>query len=310
MQRTLKTDIAFCGIGLHSGRPVNMTVRPAGAGTGVVFRRVDVTDRDNVIFAHWSLADHSPLCTRLVNGEGVVVSTIEHLMAGLAGCGIHNAIVDVDAQEIPILDGSAWDYVQAFLCAGTIAQTAPVQAVRVLKPVEARHGDALARLEPSETLTIEFEIDFPEPAIGRQTKSLNMANGTFVYELCSSRTFCRRADVAKMHEMGLALGGTYENALVFDRGKLLSPGGLRHSDEPVRHKMLDALGDLSLAGGPILGRYIGKRAGHTLTNKLLATLFSTPDAFETAPCDAAMAARLPGADVTAADILRVPIAAE
>ncbi len=177
-----------------------------------------------------------------------------------------------------------------------------MRANSVLKPVEVREGEAVARLEPSDMLEIDFRIDFAEKAIGRQEKTLNMANGAFVRELCDSRTFCLQADVDFMRANGLALGGTLENAVVFENGQVLSPGGLRHADEPVRHKMLDALGDLSLAGGPLLGRYTGVRAGHALTNRLLRTLFAQPDAWRYVDCGEQTGGKLPGMGVHAGDL--------
>jgi UDP-3-O-[3-hydroxymyristoyl] N-acetylglucosamine deacetylase len=173
--------------------------------------------------------------------------------------------------------------------------TAPVRAFEVLKRVSVTQGDAMATLAPSREMKIEFHIDFADSAIGRQSKLLNMANGSFVRELCDSRTFCRQADVDAMHRNGLALGGAPgENAVVFDGPRVVSPGGLRHADEPVRHKMLDALGDLALAGGPVLGHYTGNRAGHAVTNLLLRELFTTPDAVRMICCGPERAARLPG----------------
>jgi UDP-3-O-[3-hydroxymyristoyl] N-acetylglucosamine deacetylase len=236
------------------------------------------------------------------NASGVTVSTVEHIMAALAGCGIHNALIEIDGPEVPILDGSSEQFVMAFIARGLRAQLTPVRAVRVLKPVMVRDGDALARLEPADMLEIAFEIDFSEAAIGRQEKTLTMANGAFVRELCDSRTFCRQQDVDEMRARGLALGGTLENAVVFEGERVLSPGGLRYDDEPVRHKMLDALGDLALAGGPILGRYTGVRAGHALTNRLLRTLFSTLDAWEIVDCGLQAGQKLPGAGVVATDL--------
>ena len=175
-----------------------------------------------------------------------------------------------------------------------------------LKRIEVRNGDAWASLEPGEGLRIDFHIDFDDAAIGVQTKTLNMANGSFVRELSDSRTFCRQADVDAMQSMGLALGGVPgENAVVFDGDAVVSPGGLRHRDEPVRHKMLDALGDLALAGAPILGHYEGHRAGHAITNSLLRTLFDTPGAWQFRPCTAGLGLRLPGAGVARHEIPRV-----
>ena len=302
VQNTLKSAVTFLGTGLHSGRAVRMVVRPASADYGIWFRRVDLNKGDPMVPARWDAVVPSKLCTQVANERGTQVSTVEHLMAALAGCGIHNALVEIDGPEVPILDGSSVPFVAGFLRAGLRPQSAPVRAIRILQPVEVRSGDAMARLEPSDMLEIAFRIDFDDAAIGSQEKRLNMANGTFVRELSDSRTFCREADVVAMRASGLALGGTYENAVVFDGDRVLSPGGLRHDDEPVRHKMLDALGDLALAGGPILGRYTGLRAGHAMTNRLLRALFARPDAFEMVDCGLPMGQKLPGVGVRRSDV--------
>ena len=279
-----------------------MVVNPASADYGIWFRRTDLSGVDPLIPARWDAVIPSRLCTLLGNAAGATVSTVEHVMAALAGCGIHNALIEIDGAEVPILDGSAEQFVKAFLARGLREQTAPVRAVQILKAVEVRDGDAVARLDPSEMLEIDFRIDFADSAIGSQAKLLSMANGAFVRELCNSRTFCRQQDVDEMRALGLALGGTLDNAVVIEGDRVLTPGGLRHEDEPVRHKMLDALGDLSLAGGPILGRYTGIRAGHALTNRLLRALFARPDSFRVIECGAQAGQKLPGAGVVAADL--------
>ena len=301
MQYTLKTTAVFTGFGLHSGAAVTMKVHPAAAGHGIWFSRSDVRG-DGLIPALWDAVVPSKLCTLVANAAGATVSTIEHVMAALAGSAISNALIEIDGPEVPILDGSAAPFVEGFLNAGIAAQAAPVAAIRVLRAVEVRDGAAFARLEPSDMLEIDFKIDFEDAAIGRQAKVLNMSNGAFVRELSDSRTFCRNADVIAMQERGLALGGTLENAVVFDGAKVLSPGGLRHSDEPVRHKMLDALGDLALAGAPILGRYTGERAGHAMTNRLLRKLFATPGAWMLQDCEGLAGGKLPGVGVHRGDL--------
>ena len=297
MQRTLKQSVTFEGVGLHSGKPAHLTVRPAQAGHGIKFCRTDIAIGDAIVPARWDAVEQGPLCTRIVNASGVDVSTIEHVMAALAGCGVYNALIELDGPEVPILDGSAAPFVRRFLEAGLAQLEEPVWAIRILRDVEVCRGDAWARLSPADEMQIDFSIDFEDAAIGRQQKTLNMANGSFVRELCDSRTFCRQADVDAMHEQGLALGGTLENAVVVEGDKVLSPGGLRHADEAVRHKMLDALGDLALAGAPILGVYTGARAGHAMTNALLCNLFEAEGAFCFVRCTPAQAARLPGAGV-------------
>lgn len=302
MQNTLKSAVVFEGRGLHSGAPVRMVVRPASADYGIWFKRTDVLSGDALISARWDQVVPSRLCTLIRNSAGVEVSTIEHVMAALAGCAIHNAVIEIDGPEVPILDGSAVPFVEGFLAKGLIEQTAPVRAIRVLKSVEVSDGEAIARLDPADMLEIDFRIQFDDVAIGTQVKHLNLANGTFVRELSDSRTFCRQSDVDAMRSKGLALGGTLDNAVVFEGDRVLSPGGLRYADEPVRHKMLDAMGDLYLAGGPILGRYTGIRAGHALTNRLLRALFADPSAWRMVECSAQTVGKLPGMGVHRSDL--------
>lgn len=305
VQTTLKNAINLVGTGLHSGRPTRLRVLPASAEYGIWFRRMDVSDRDNMIAARYDNVNDTALCTRIANEAGVEISTIEHLMAAFMGCGIHNALVEIDGPEVPIMDGSSDRFVREILLAGIQLLDAPVRVIRILERVQIEQNGVSVSIEPSENLEIDFSIDFPDQAIGQQTKKLNMANGAFVRELCNSRTFCRQADVEWMRSKGLALGGNLENAIVVDGDKVLSPGGLRHQDEYVRHKMLDALGDLALAGAPIIGRYRGIKAGHAATNALLRKLFANPMAYEMLICDSKTATKLPGAGVSASDMARV-----
>ena len=305
MQNTIKTQATFEGVGLHSGQAARLVVRPASAEHGIWFRRTDIELGDTLILARWDAVEQTPLCTRLVNAAGVSVSTVEHIMAALAGCGIHNAMLDIDGPEVPILDGSAAPFVRGLMARGIQRQAAPVRAFKVMKPVRVEVDGAWASLRPANGLTMSFHINFVDSAIGDQSKSLDLANGAFARELCDSRTFCRKADVDAMRRNGLGLGGTLENAVVVDGAEVLSPGGLRHEDEAVRHKMLDALGDLALAGAPLLGHYTGDKAGHALTNSLLRTLFATPDAVRMVECDADMALRLPGQGLVWSEIPKV-----
>ncbi|MGL4278908.1 MAG: UDP-3-O-acyl-N-acetylglucosamine deacetylase [Albidovulum sp.] len=302
MQTTIKSPVTFTGTGLHSGLRARMTINPASAEYGIWFRRTDVIGKDALVPARWDAVPNARLCTVIENAAGVQVSTIEHVMAALAGCGIHNALIDIDGPEVPILDGSAAPFAAGIMARGIRVFDAPLRCYEVLKPVEVREGEAFARLEPAETLEIDFAIDFTDAAIGHQHKHLVMANGTFLRELSDSRTFCRQADVDFMRDNGLALGGSYDNAVVVDGDRVLSPGGFRHKDEPVRHKMLDALGDLALAGAPLLGRYTGNRAGHAMTNKLLRAFFATPGAYRLVECDAARRRLLPGSSISKADV--------
>ncbi len=305
VQTTLRSVATFAGTGLHTGAPVLLRVCPAPAGHGIVFRRTDVPGAAGRIPALWSHAVQTPLNTRIENRHGVWIATIEHVMAALAGCGVHNALVEVDGPEMPIMDGSARAFVEGFLAAGLRRLAAPLEAIEIREPVEVRRDGAVARLSTATSLQIDFTIDFPDPAIGRQHRTLDMANDAFIRDLADSRTFCRLSDVEAMRAAGLALGGTLSNAVVVDGARVLTPGGLRHGDEAVRHKMLDALGDLATAGAPILGRYTGIRAGHALTNELLRALFARPTAWRRVPITAARAARLPGAGVGSADLEHV-----
>jgi UDP-3-O-[3-hydroxymyristoyl] N-acetylglucosamine deacetylase len=294
--------VSFTGTGLHSGAPVRLTVHPAPSFTGIWFRRTDVAQGDAMVPANWEAVVPASLCTRIENASGVSVSTIEHLMAALAGCGVTNALVHIDGPEVPILDGSAAPFVRGIMAAGLVRQDAPLHALRILAPVEVRDGLARAMLSPADVPEIAFQIDFPDAAIGRQDLTLRMANGAFVRELSDSRTFCRQSDVDAMRAQGLALGGTLMNAVVVDGDRVLSPGGLRRADEAVRHKMLDAMGDLALAGLPILGRYTGVRAGHALTNRLLRALFARPEAYAVVEVAPDLARRLPGAGLSPSDL--------
>ena len=305
MQTTLKASVTFEGIGLHSGRPVRMVLRPASAEHGIWFRRNDIALGDAMIPAIWDAVEQTPLCTRLANASGVSVATVEHIMAALAGTGIQNALIEIDGPEAPILDGSSAPFVRGIMAKGVRHQAAPIRAVQILKPVTVTRDGASATLRPADRLKIDFQIDFPGTVIGRQILSLDQANGTFVRELCDSRTFCRREDVEAMRAQGLALGGTLDNTVVVQGDEILTPGGLRHKDEAVRHKMLDALGDLALAGAPILGHYIGRKAGHALTNALLRTVFVRPDAYRMVTCTPDMATRLPGNGLVLAEVPQV-----
>ncbi len=305
MQTSIRSSAAFVGAGLHTGQVACVTVRPASAEHGIWFHRTDVSGADPLIPARWDLVTNTELNTRVTNAGGVSVSTVEHIMAAFAGCGLHNAMVEIDGPEVPLLDGSSAPFVAGILSRGLQTLDAPVRAVRVLRPVEVTHGDAKAALVPSDDLKIDFEIDFADTVIGHQEWSLNMANGGFVRELCNSRTFCRKADIDEMRARGLILGGSVTSAVVVDGDKVVTPGGMRHADEPVRHKMLDAFGDLALAGAPILGRYIGRRAGHSTTNRLLRRLLADPEAFEMVECDSRTASRLPGAGLVREDVLGI-----
>ena len=305
MQTTLKSSVTFAGTGLHTGRKVSVSIHPASAEYGIWFHRVDVINRNPMIPARWDAVSNTELNTRISNSDGVSVATIEQLMAAHAGCGVHNALIEIDGPEVPLLDGSSAEFVSGLLARGVRRLDAPVHAIRVLKSVTVTHDGATVTLEPARELEIDFEINFADAVIGHQEKHLNMANGAFVRELCDSRTFCRRADIDAMRDRGLIVGASVTSAVVVDGDTVVTPGGMRHVDEPVRHKMLDALGDLALAGAPILGRYVGHKAGHAMTNRVLRALFADPTAYEMIECDAAQVARLPGAGLRRTDSIRL-----
>ena len=302
MQRTLRHPIRLTGIGLHSGKASTLHILPAYGGHGVVFERIDVTQKNNQVAARWDRVADTTLNTTLANADGVQVSTVEHLMAALAGCAIQNALIRVDGPEVPVFDGSARPFVRAILEAGVVVQDDPLRMLRVAEPVRVEQGDAFAEILPSDKLEIEFTIDFADSAIGRQTLRQNFANGVFVREFCDCRTFCRKSDIDAMRNHGLALGGSLDNAVVVDGDVVLNPEGFRRADECVRHKMLDALGDLALSGAPVLGHYRGYKAGHALTNQLLRKLFADASTHEWTTVCETLSHRLPGRDMTEADL--------
>ncbi|NOR63544.1 MAG: UDP-3-O-[3-hydroxymyristoyl] N-acetylglucosamine deacetylase [Rhodobacteraceae bacterium] len=304
MQRTFKREIHIVGTGLHSGRPARLVLSPAAANMGIWFRRVDVRGQDNMIPALWDMVHDTRLSTCIRNDAGVSVSTIEHLMAALAGCGVHNAIVEIDGPEVPIMDGSSTRFVAEIQRAGLVEQGQTVALLEVHETVRVENGDAFAEISPLDHFEIDFTIDFPGTIIGRQSAMLDMRNGNFVHDIANCRTFCRVEDVDAMRANGRALGGSLDNALVIDGDHYQNAGGPRRADECVRHKMLDAMGDLMLAGTPILGRYRGFKAGHALTNQLLHKLFSIAGASSFRLAKTADLPLLPGPDLRDFALLR------
>ncbi|MCL4148597.1 UNVERIFIED_CONTAM: hypothetical protein GTU68_042807 [Idotea baltica] len=253
MQRTMARAAHMTGIGVHRGEQARIRILPAPCDYGVRFMRSDVQGVDPMVEARYDAVIDTALCTRIGNREGVSVSTIEHLMAALAGCGVDNALVELDGPEIPILDGSSAPFVAAILEAGVIEQDEPLRVIRILSSVSVEHDGRFAALHPSEAFEIEFKIDFDDDAIGVQHREERFTGDSFITTYADSRTFGRLEEVEKLRSLGFARGGSLENAVVVDNGVVLNAGGLRHSDEFVRHKMLDAVGDcdLALAGAPI-----------------------------------------------------------
>jgi UDP-3-O-[3-hydroxymyristoyl] N-acetylglucosamine deacetylase len=278
-QQTLKAPIHCTGIALHCGRKITMTLKPASVDAGVVFRRTDVKGTVADVPATWDRVVDTRMCTVLGNEHGVTVGTVEHLMAAFSGLGIDNALVEIDGPEVPIMDGSAGPFVFLIECAGVVEQAAPRRVIRVLKAVAVEQGRAAARLVPGPCLSLNFEIDFANATVARQQIALGLVNGTFRKELAHARTFGFLDEVEKLWAAGLARGGSLDNAVVIAGDRVLNQEGLRYDDEFVRHKALDAVGDLYLAGGPIVGTFSGVCSGHAINNRLLRALFADPAAW-------------------------------
>ena len=279
-QRTLGESIAAVGIGLHSGRKIRLVLRPAEPDTGIVFRRVDLTPPVDLPSHPLNVNDTRMATT--VNIGPAAVSTIEHMMSAFNGLGIDNCIVEVNAPEIPIMDGSGASFVYLIHSAKVLEQDAPRKFVRVLKPVEVREGDKWARLEPHEGFRLSFTIDFGHPAIDATVQYADVDFSKVGYEqaVMRARTFGFVQDVEMLRALGLAQGGSLENAIVMDEFRILNAGGLRDGDEFVKHKILDAMGDLYVLGAPLIAHYTAMKSGHGLNNKLLRALIADPSSFE------------------------------
>ena len=286
-QKTLQNPISCVGVGLHTGKKVHMTLKPGEINTGIVFRRTDITDRDNVIPATYNHVVDARLCTCIGNEAGAKVSTIEHIMGALAGFGVSNAVVEVDGPEVPLMDGSAADFVTLLECAGVIDQDAPLSAVKIMKEVVfADEKGAEVVLSPSdEGLDMNFMIDFKSKAIGRQEYSLPLTEDTFKNDIAYARTFGLAEEVDALRSMGLIQGGSLENAVVVKGDKVLNPEGLRSENEFVVHKVLDAVGDLYQLGMPVIGHFMGVKSGHAHTNALLKTLMADTGNYEVVRLD-------------------------
>ena len=278
-QTTLRRPVSCAGVALHSGKKVALALKPAAPNTGVIFVRSDLEGCPE-IKASWDNVIDTKMCTTIGNSDGVSVATIEHLMAALSGCHIDNVIVEINDTEVPIMDGSSQPFVFLIECAGVQELDQPREVLQVLKPVKVSSNGKTAELSPHSTFSVGFEIEFEQQAVSRQEISIGLENGAFKKEIARARTFGFMEEVEALRASGLALGGTLDNAVVVDGKKILNDGGLRYSDEFVRHKVLDAVGDLYLAGYPILGKYAGFRAGHHMNNVLLKALFSDRSAWK------------------------------
>jgi UDP-3-O-[3-hydroxymyristoyl] N-acetylglucosamine deacetylase len=279
-QRTLKNTVRATGVGLHTGLKVSLTLRPASPDTGIVFRRIDLAQPVDIQANPYAVGD-----TRLsscLEKDGVRVSTVEHLMSAFGGLGVDNAYVDVSAPEVPIMDGSAGPLVFLLQSAGLEEQNAPKKFIRIVQPVEVRDGDKWVRFEPHHGFKVELSIDFDHPVFDRSRQSVcvDFAATSYVKEVSRARTFGFMQDVESMRAQGLALGGSLENAIVMDDYRVLNSDGLRYSDEFVKHKVLDAIGDLYLLGHPLIGAFSGYKSGHALNNLLLRRLLESEQAWE------------------------------
>ena len=283
-QRTIKTLTRAVGVGLHSGQRVELTLRPAAIDTGIVYRRVDLPQPVDIPVSAQAVSDTRMAST--ISSGSAKVHTVEHLMSACAGLGLDNLYIDITAEEVPILDGSAASFVYLLQSAGIVKQRAARKFVRVLRPVEVREGEGAqgkwARLEPYHGYKLRFEIDFAHPAVDStgQCVEFDLSANNYVRDIARARTFGFTRDVEMMRSRGLALGGSLDNAIVLDDYRVLNSEGLRYDDEFAKHKILDAMGDLYLLGRPLLASYTAYRSGHALNNLLLRALLEQPDAFE------------------------------
>lgn len=283
-QTSLRNRIGCTGIGLHSGRPARMTLYPAPAGAGVLFRRTDLrgalSETEISVSASYDRVSGTQLGSTIANEAGVSISMVEHLMSALAGCGVDNVIVDLDGPEVPVLDGSSAPLAMLLECAGIAQLAARRRYIRILETVRIEDGEKSVSLSPHGGLRLNFEIDFASTAIGRQSYHFDLSPDAYKKQIACARTFGFLHEVEYLRSVGLALGGSLENAVVLDGDGVMNAGGLRFPDEFVRHKILDAIGDLYLAGAPVIGRFDGVRSGHDMNNRLLRKLFGRPEAFE------------------------------
>lgn len=279
-QRTLKNVIRATGVGLHTGKKVYLTLRPAAADSGIIFRRVDLDPPVEISAKPENVGD-TQLSTTLVKGDARI-STVEHLLSALAGMGIDNAYIDLSAPEVPIMDGSAGPFVFLIQSAGVVEQNAPKRFIRIKQSVEVRDGEKWARFDPYEGFKVSFKIDFQHPVFngGPQDTTIDFSTTSFVKEISRARTFGFMREIEQLRDRNLALGGTMDNAIVLDDYRVLNEDGLRYEDEFVKHKVLDAVGDLYLLGKNLIGAFSGYKSGHALNNVLLRALLANAEAWE------------------------------
>ena len=272
-QQTINKDIHFSGIGLHTGKYAKVAIKPSGENTGIVFERSDINN-NNKINALWNNVTSTVLSTTISNNDNVSVSTIEHLMSAFSGMHIDNALVVIDSLEVPIMDGSSEPFVKLIEKSGIKVQDSKRNIIEIKKEIEVTHNDSFVRISPNKEFSIDFEIDFESHLINKQARQLQLINGNYKSDISSARTFGFERDVDQLRSNGFALGGSLENAVVVGEDNILNKEGLRYTDEFVRHKILDSIGDLYLAGYPVRGYFVGKKSGHFLNNELLKKLLS------------------------------------
>ena len=274
LQKTIKDTIELEGVGLHNGIKASLRIKPAKVNSGIIFKRTDVDNEKNIIEANYKNVSSAVLCTKITNSHGISVSTIEHLMAAFYGEGIDNVVIEIDASEVPILDGSAFDFVESIRSVGTEEQNHPKKFIKVLKKIEIKDGSKSISIEPlAKDLIIDFEIVYKNPLIRTRRKEFKLSNGDFT-SIYNSRTFCLYEDIDQIRKLGLAKGGSLENAIVVKDKEILNGNGLRHRHEFIEHKILDCLGDLMLSGYRIFGHIKTSQGGHQLTNVLLRKFLS------------------------------------
>ena len=272
-QKTLNNPINISGIGLHTGRHVNLSIFPSSPNSGITFKRTDVKEIDNIVIPNFQNVSSTSLCTTIENQKGIKVSTIEHLMGALYGIGIDNALIELDSQEVPILDGSAKEWINLLSKNGLKNSDSPIKIIKIEKKVEIKKNNKFIKIEKSNvSLDIDFEISYPNCIIGKQRNKINVFNENLSH-IFESRTFCKYEDIDKLKKMGLAKGGNLDNAIVVKGNKVLNSNGLRNNKEFVNHKILDCMGDLYLSGFKMIGSVICSQGGHSLTNELLQKIF-------------------------------------
>jgi UDP-3-O-[3-hydroxymyristoyl] N-acetylglucosamine deacetylase len=285
MQHTLAAPVTVSGIGVHSGAPANLVLRPAPAGAGIVFVRSDLSG-DNVIPALWDKVVDTRLCTIIANASGAKVSTVEHVLSALAAAGVDNAVIDIDGPEVPIMDGSAIRFLNAIEAVGLMPQEGPRRVLAIRREVVVEDGDKRVTFSPADASVFAMDIIYDNPLIGHQALTHVLTSGAYRADIARSRSFGFLHEWEALRKMGLARASSLENAVAIDGDRVLNPEGMHWPDEPVRHKILDAIGDMYLAGLPLLGRYHGIKAGHTMNNTALRALMAQADAWEIVEIDA------------------------